>query len=286
LQRAKSRIAVAIVMAVAAVVGIVGAARAAPTTGVAVSGDPVVGTTLQATWAGSGKGTWAWLRCADADPSLAACTQVAASSDYAISTYTVAADDVGSYLRAQLIGDAAEVRGTSDPVGPATSAPDPTETPTPGPTEASTPAPTAAPTAAPTGTPAVAVPAAGPTARPRTSPAPRLMLPRPIIRVRGYLTRTGAHVTLLTARAPAGARVRVRCSGRSCPRPRWARAATLLHLGLYERTLRAGTRLVITVTKPGRIGKHTVLVIRRGKAPARRDRCLWPGSTIPRRCPL
>jgi hypothetical protein len=53
----------------------------------------------------------------------------------------------------------------------------------------------------------------------------------------------------------------------------------------FERSLRAGTRLVITVVKDDRIGKHTVIVIRRGKAPLRTDRCLVPGQRRASACP-
>src|SRR5215217_6873387 len=50
-----------------------------------------------------------------------------------------------------------------------------------------------------------------------------------------------------------------------------------------RRPFPAGARLVISVTKPGRIGKHTTIVIRRGAAPMRRDRCLMPGARTPTR---
>ena len=53
----------------------------------------------------------------------------------------------------------------------------------------------------------------------------------------------------------------------------------------FQRVLANGTKLTIRVTKPGRIGKYTEIVIRANKAPWRRDRCLVPGSSRPRRCP-
>ena len=53
----------------------------------------------------------------------------------------------------------------------------------------------------------------------------------------------------------------------------------------FQRVLPGGTQLIITVTKPGRIGKHTTIAIRRGKAPTRRDRCLMPGARKPVACP-
>jgi hypothetical protein len=112
-----------------------------------------------------------------------------------------------------------------------------------------------------------------------------MMRPVPIVRIRGRLTGDGARITLLTVKAPRGARITVRCRGRSCPTRRWAQATTLTRLTRFHGTLRAGTRLVITVTKRGRIGKHTTIVIRRGAPPKRADRCLYPGSRKAVRCP-
>lgn len=109
--------------------------------------------------------------------------------------------------------------------------------------------------------------------------------PFPVVRIRGFLTPAGARVRALTVRAPENARVAVTCAGRSCPRPSWSRAAGLVHLRPFEVRLRAGVRLTIAVTRPGWIGKHTVITLRNGKAPARRDRCLYPGRAAPRACP-
>ena len=65
---------------------------------------------------------------------------------------------------------------------------------------------------------------------------------------------------------------------------RWGRTAALVRITRFQAALKAGTRLLITVTKPGRIGKHTTIVIRRGKAPRRVDRCLLPGTARPIAC--
>jgi hypothetical protein len=114
--------------------------------------------------------------------------------------------------------------------------------------------------------------------------APKAMRPAPLVRVRGWLTNRGARITLLTVRAPRGAKISVRCSGRGCPRSAPAQATALTRLRGYERRLRAGARLVIRVTRAGYVGKHTLIRIRRGKAPLRRDRCLYPGSEKPASC--
>ena len=63
-----------------------------------------------------------------------------------------------------------------------------------------------------------------------------------------------------------------------------AQATAVTRLGEFGRELPGGTRLEIRVTRAGFVGKHTLIHIRRGKPPSRRDRCLYPGSSAPRRC--
>jgi hypothetical protein len=111
------------------------------------------------------------------------------------------------------------------------------------------------------------------------------MSPPPIVRIRGRLTADGARVSLLTVRAPGGARIAVTCAGDHCPRRRVAIVAVVVHLRAYERILRAGTRLEIRVTRPSFIGKYTRIVVRRARPPWRQDRCLMPGSSRPVTCP-
>jgi hypothetical protein len=120
---------------------------------------------------------------------------------------------------------------------------------------------------------------------PARASRPSWMEPFPVVRIRGRLTATGARVTLLTVDAPRGAQIAVRCLGRGCPTARWAQATQVTRISRYEGDLPAGTRLTITVRRPGYVGKHTLIVIRRGRAPLRRDRCLFPGSSSPRQCP-
>jgi hypothetical protein len=117
------------------------------------------------------------------------------------------------------------------------------------------------------------------------STLPPMLDPFPVVRIRGRLTATGARVTLFTVRAPRGVRIDVRCRGSSCPVRRLARTAAVSRLRPFERHLRAGTRLEITVTKPGYIGKWTTIVIRRGAPPKRSDRCRYAGGRRPVPCP-
>ena len=105
------------------------------------------------------------------------------------------------------------------------------------------------------------------------------------MRVRGRLTPSGAQLTLLTIRGPRRVTVEVRCRGRGCPARAWARASVLTRVRSFEARLRAGTRLDISITREGWIGKHTTLVIRRDRSPKRLDRCLLPGSSKPTACP-
>ncbi|HWI22842.1 MAG TPA: hypothetical protein VNT22_09540, partial [Baekduia sp.] len=84
-----------------------------------------------------------------------------------------------------------------------------------------------------------------------------------------------------------GSRIKVRC--RKCPAKRRARSAKAGKHDVLFRSLkgnyRAGSVLRISVTKPGTIGKYTSIRIFKNRAPRRTDRCLWPGSNKPRKCP-
>jgi hypothetical protein len=131
---------------------------------------------------------------------------------------------------------------------------------------------------------AVVVASAPPPSGPKSLRRPRRMRPAPTVRIVGFVTRSGATMTRLSVRAPRGVTISVRCTGDDCPRRALALATTVTRLRAFERHLAAGTRLEIRVTRAGYVGKHTLIHIRRGKPPSRRDRCLYPGSSAPRRC--
>jgi PKD repeat protein len=129
--------------------------------------------------------------------------------------------------------------------------------------------------------------------------APALLSPFPIVRITGRVTRRGIRLRRMIVDAPGGSTVVVRCQGRHCPFHRQvrtavsgrsaralARASRLIRVRRLERRLlRAGIVLRVSVTKPGTIGKHTRFRIRKGRPPARTDRCLMPGAPRPTRCP-
>ena len=239
-----------------------------------IVGNAQVGSTLEAQdarWTGGGKPSWQWVRCDELDSGegFGSCRSIAGAT--AIS-YAVAADDEGKYLRVLLVvrnrdGSSAWTLSRA--------------------TAAVSPAPAPSPPPAPSPLPPAPAPAPPPVVEVRNVQAasPRMMSPAPVVRIRGRLTRSGARITLLTVRAPRGARITVRCRGRRCPARRWARTAALTRVPRFQAAFPAGTRLVISVTKARRIGKHTLIVIRRGKAPTRLDRCLVPGTRKPVKCP-
>jgi len=126
----------------------------------------------------------------------------------------------------------------------------------------------------------------------------RLLNPFPIIRITGRVTKAGAHIRRLTAQAPIGAQVTVLCRGRGCPfktSTRVARrskkgsstssTATVRFRKMERRLLRGGSKVTVSVTRQGWIGKYTQWTIRKSKPPKRRDLCLTPGAPSPAACP-
>jgi hypothetical protein len=116
--------------------------------------------------------------------------------------------------------------------------------------------------------------------------AAALMRPFPRVRIKGFFTSKGAVLRLVTIKGPEGVRIRIACRGRSCPYPhRTLRSHSRVRLRSLQRFHLAGTRILIRITSPGLIGKHTRIIIRAGRPPARRDRCLMPGNRQPEPCP-
>jgi hypothetical protein len=99
---------------------------------------------------------------------------------------------------------------------------------------------------------------------------------------------------LTASNVPAGATITIRCKGkprcslRKKKTIRVSKAGTvnlLKSLTKKERKFRAGQKLEIQISAPGRIGKDVVLTFKNnGRAPSGTTRCLSPGSTTPRAC--
>jgi hypothetical protein len=257
-------------------------------------GTAVIGQTLTATdalWRSPSPSAtysqWEWWRCARNDFN---CTKIVSGPN--VTSYQVTEADRGAYIRlARLIcypaNDCSVPHSrlaVSNARGPVV-APAPTPTPTP-------PPPVATPT--PTPAPVFVAPPPAPTPVPTTgqvlheTATRKIMRPFPTVRMRGVLTSRGARVTVFAVRAPRAAKVTVRCKG-SCPRRSWSprvRKKSLTRVRAFERPLRAGTVLSVSITRHGYVGKRTVFVIRRGQGPSRVDSCLAPGTTARRtKCP-
>ncbi len=121
-----------------------------------------------------------------------------------------------------------------------------------------------------------------------------LMQPFPIVRIAGSETSSGVRLSLLTAQAPAGARVTVSCRGRGCPTKSESRVAVsskrnagavVVEFRRFERSLAAGVILDVRISKAGEIGKFTRFVVRHGKLPERVDMCLQASGVNPLVCP-
>jgi hypothetical protein len=284
-----------------------------------ISGNPIrVGTRLTASggsWSRP-RGTqvrWEWFACPPGSDEWRDCAQRVLGQD----NYTIQSGDVGRYIVLNLYayrgspqspgtsGRAERWTATSSTVQPAatpTPAPTPRPTATPRPTVTPTPTPvaTVSPTPTPTPTPtpdprfdsAAAAPTPVPTSGEvlqETARKRRVIRPFPVVRMRGVLTSAGAKVTVLSVRAPRTAKITLRCKGRGCPAKRWSRAHTerksrLTRIDRFERGLRAGVTITISVTRRGYVGKRTVFVIRRGQPPSRADRCLSSKGRITK-CP-
>jgi len=147
-----------------------------------------------------------------------------------------------------------------------------------------------------TGTQLVTVGALPKVGGPPSAATVGLMIPFPVVRITGRVTRRGSRIKRLSVTAPNGATVLVSCRGRGCPfrhsrhtvtvsAQSRAHAKTLRFRKLAKRLLRGGTVLKVLVSRSREIGKYTRFLVKKGKPPRRIDRCLPPGTTRPASCP-
>lgn len=145
-------------------------------------------------------------------------------------------------------------------------------------------------TASSQGQPPVTAAGGAPTGSAPSARQLAMLTPFPIVRIRGVILRGSARLSLLSVKAPAGARVKVTCHGGGCPKKksvvlRVASGKSSVRVRSLERRLRKGAVIEVFVTAPGQIGKYTRFTIRANAAPARRDLCLQPGHSKPVACP-
>jgi PKD repeat protein len=123
------------------------------------------------------------------------------------------------------------------------------------------------------------------TSKPKLS----ILQPFPIVRIRGRVLGTGVDLSLLSVHAPKGAKVKVVCKGKGCPKRKilyfTVKRSAGLRIKQLERPLGKDAVIEIFVTKPGTIGKYTRFRIRQGKSPARKDACAAVGAKKSMTCP-
>ncbi len=109
---------------------------------------------------------------------------------------------------------------------------------------------------------------------PVREPPPEPLTPFPIVSMLAVVGDRGTKVEELVVRAPAGARIRVRCRGRGCPFRSFvrkakaqARAARIVRIRRFgDHLLRPGTVIEIRVTKRGRDRQVHALPDQEGQA--------------------
>jgi PKD repeat protein len=128
--------------------------------------------------------------------------------------------------------------------------------------------------------------------QPAAAPPPPTQAPpgrlSAVVRLNGIVLNRVTRIKVLSVRAPLGANVTARCTGKGCPRrsQRQTSVTGRLRFSTFERRLRAGVQLEVFVQAKDLIGKYTRFLLRAGKSPIRTERCLMPGSSEPVRCPL
>lgn len=212
-------------------------------------------TTTNGTWVGARSDgySYAWLRCADADPST--CNVVPGRTTH---RYAISSDDAGKVVRSRVT--ASNRVGSADADSEAF-----------GPLPANEPLPPPPPP--PDGD---------------ASDARRLN-PFPVVVVAGRVGPRMTRVTGFVVRGPRRALVRVRCGGSSrvCPlRSSRSRipASRRLRVPGVQNAYRPGAVLDVRVTAPDKVGKFTRITFRSDRTPRRVERCLAPGDDTPVPC--
>jgi PKD repeat protein len=125
--------------------------------------------------------------------------------------------------------------------------------------------------------------------RPIPPPPPTPLLSGVVIELQGQLRGKFTRVRRLLVRAPTGSKISIRCRGsKRCPKVQTKLSKgskKKLRFKKLERRFPPKTKLTVSVTKQGFIGKQTRWTTRRRKAPDRQDLCLNPGAKAATACP-
>jgi large repetitive protein len=125
--------------------------------------------------------------------------------------------------------------------------------------------------------------------RPIPPPPPTPLLSGVVIELQGQLRGKFTRVRRLLVRAPTGSKISIRCRGsKRCPKVQTKLSKgskKKLRFKKLERRFPPKTKLTVSVTKQGFIGKQTRWTTRRRRAPLRQDLCLNPGAKAATACP-
>jgi hypothetical protein len=113
----------------------------------------------------------------------------------------------------------------------------------------------------------------------------KFLTPRPKIAISGKYGKKSTKITRFTVKAPKGTKVKVTCKGKCAVRKTSVKSGRTAHVKRFERTLKVGTKLTVTVSRKGYVSNVTVITIRARHAPKRADSCLVPGKKKTQKCP-
>ena len=77
----------------------------------------------------------------------------------------------------------------------------------------------------------------------------------------------------------------ITCSGHCVIKRTTVKAGHTSHVKRFERTIKVGTKLTVTVSRKGYVSNVTVITIRAKRSPLRADSCLVPGRKSTQKCP-
>jgi len=238
-----------------------------------IDGKFVVGETLHAVrgqWTGPADTAWGytWQRCPDED--FEDCSTIPGATE---DNYTLADADAGKLMRVTLWatkGDDSAYKASDPSVAVKSSE-----------SSGSTNPPPSGTTNQPGAFDVKPASRLGP-----AIPGVKRITPKPVVQIRGRYTSTGAKITLFTVKAPKGATTKLACSKGKCPaKSQTIKGGHTTHIKKFERTLKAGTRIMLTTSRKGYVSEVTLITIRSKRAPQRSDSCILPGKKTRQRCP-
>jgi hypothetical protein len=113
----------------------------------------------------------------------------------------------------------------------------------------------------------------------------KFLSPRPKIALKGKYGSASTRITSFTVKAPKGSGVAITCSGKCVIKRTTVKSGRTSHVKRFERSIKVGTKLTVTVSRKGYVSNVTVITIRSKRSPLRADSCLVPGRTSTQKCP-